>query len=61
MAGVALWYVWLGGSRMCVAGVAVGRVWLGWQPDVCGWGGSRMCVAGVAVRRVWLGVAVGRV
>ena len=35
-----------GGSRTCLAGVAVGRVWLG---------GSRACVAGVAVGRVWLG------
>ena len=33
----------------CVAGVAVGRVWLGWHTDVCGWGGSRTCTARVAV------------
>ena len=33
----------------CVAGVAVGRVWLGWQWGMCGWDGS---VAGVALGRV---------
>ena len=38
-----------------MAGVAVGRVWLGWHCGMCGWGGSRTCVAGVAVGRVWLG------
>ena len=41
-----------GGSLVCVAGVAVGCVWLGWQQDVGGWGGSETCVAGVAVGRV---------
>ena len=29
-----------GDSKTCVGGVAVRRVWLGWQLGVCGWGGS---------------------